>query len=420
MSEPPLAALANFVFRPFRKKPSKPHRRNLTRLHVEQLETRDLLNAAPILSIPENQYWLVDDDVSFQLSAIDPDGDTISYTALNLPPGLMIDPKAGVISGVVQGDSATYGVTIQATDGKDGADTQFFFIAVAQLRVTSVVFVNPLPGGTATLPGTGMPTTFTIRVSGTGTPNDAEGFFYWGIREPDLLSNDELWRDRLRENVTVAANGTFSVNVDFYLFSQRDGSVSGPDDSSWESPTDPVYGTAGSRWTEHAFTPAAGRVTFNGTADVPAGTTAGLANMTSITATLTGPSGVDNPLSRTTSAFATFTVSITITGTPGATISNLRWMVIEADLNRDDHLVRERGFSATIGTNGTVTITRQFILFSNRKGEISGVDENSEEDSLGSGVAGDRDPVRILIKTSAGRILFDMTEANGLYLRSSI
>ncbi len=56
----------------------------------------------------------------------DLDGDTLSYGATGLPPGLSIDPVTGIISGIIasnaSGPTGTtgYTVTVQVSDGNGG------------------------------------------------------------------------------------------------------------------------------------------------------------------------------------------------------------------------------------------------------------------------------------------------------------
>jgi hypothetical protein len=56
--------------------------------------------------------------VSLQLTAVDPDGDPLTYSASGLPAGLSIDPGTGLISGTLAAGSAgTYTVIVMASDG---------------------------------------------------------------------------------------------------------------------------------------------------------------------------------------------------------------------------------------------------------------------------------------------------------------
>ncbi|WP_170214852.1 Ig-like domain-containing protein [Halomonas halmophila] len=70
-------------------------------------------------------------DVSGNFSDVD-SGDSLTFSASGLPPGLMIDPSTGVISGVLDssasqgGDAGSYQVTISASDGNGGSVAQNF------------------------------------------------------------------------------------------------------------------------------------------------------------------------------------------------------------------------------------------------------------------------------------------------------
>ncbi|MBO1907986.1 tandem-95 repeat protein [Microvirga sp. 3-52] len=86
-----------------------------------------LINDAPeangTISIQANEdaQGITPLDVSTYFS--DPDGDTLTYSASNLPEGLSIDPVTGIISGTINhsasqdGASGVYSVTVTATDG---------------------------------------------------------------------------------------------------------------------------------------------------------------------------------------------------------------------------------------------------------------------------------------------------------------
>jgi len=68
-------------------------------------------------------------DVSGAFS--DADGDTLSYSATELPQGLTIDPDTGVISGTIdnsasqEGSGGVYSVTVTASDGDESTDQTF-------------------------------------------------------------------------------------------------------------------------------------------------------------------------------------------------------------------------------------------------------------------------------------------------------
>ncbi len=64
------------------------------------------------------------DTVYVALAATDSAGNGVNYGAVNLPPGLSIDPLTGLISGTVSGSAhagSPYAVTVTATDRVDSA-----------------------------------------------------------------------------------------------------------------------------------------------------------------------------------------------------------------------------------------------------------------------------------------------------------
>ena len=78
------------------------------------------VNRAPTVTQPVNQTNAENASVSLQVVATDPDaGDTLTYSATNLPDGLTINPTTGLISGTLTYASAAlspYTVTVTATD----------------------------------------------------------------------------------------------------------------------------------------------------------------------------------------------------------------------------------------------------------------------------------------------------------------
>jgi hypothetical protein len=82
-------------------------------------------NQVPTLAAVANQTTTVGQSVSLALSASDPDGDTLSYSASGLPPGLGVNASSGLISGSPT-TAGTYNVTAQVSDGRGGAASQAF------------------------------------------------------------------------------------------------------------------------------------------------------------------------------------------------------------------------------------------------------------------------------------------------------
>ncbi|MCJ7725043.1 MAG: putative Ig domain-containing protein, partial [Acidimicrobiia bacterium] len=76
-------------------------------------------NRAPTLIDPGAQNNAEGDAISLAMVASDPDPDTLTWTAFNLPPGLIIGSASGVISGTLTFDAASsYTVTVRVTDDR--------------------------------------------------------------------------------------------------------------------------------------------------------------------------------------------------------------------------------------------------------------------------------------------------------------
>src|SRR4029077_5721711 len=83
-------------------------------------------NRAPVLTAPANQTSTANSTVSLQLSASDPDGDALTYSATGLPPALTVNPSTGLISGTLSSTSAgTYNVTATAADASLASSKTF-------------------------------------------------------------------------------------------------------------------------------------------------------------------------------------------------------------------------------------------------------------------------------------------------------
>jgi YVTN family beta-propeller protein len=84
----------------------------------------------PVLQNPGNQSGQASTAVTLQLSATDPNGDTVTYGASGLPPGLFVDTSTGAITGTPSA-AGTFNVVVTATDGVN-TDSEAFVWTIAQ------------------------------------------------------------------------------------------------------------------------------------------------------------------------------------------------------------------------------------------------------------------------------------------------
>ena len=113
----------------------------------------------PILDNPGNQAGQVGTAVTLQLFADDPNGDTLTYGASGLPPGLFVNASTGAITGTPSA-SGTFNVVVTATDGVN-TDSKSFVWTIAQ--GPPYVLNTPPPPPPALV---GSTVTFTASVTG--------------------------------------------------------------------------------------------------------------------------------------------------------------------------------------------------------------------------------------------------------------
>lgn len=89
-------------------------------------ELLELSNSAPkILSMPPTS--VAEDQFDYQVKAIDPDGDRLTYHLETAPPGMTISTETGLIAWQIQPDQqGTYHVRLAAKDGQGGMAFQEF------------------------------------------------------------------------------------------------------------------------------------------------------------------------------------------------------------------------------------------------------------------------------------------------------
>jgi hypothetical protein len=83
-------------------------------------------NLPPVLADPGEPQSDEGESVNFALSATDPETDPLTYAATGLPPGLVLDTGTGVVTGILDYDSAgTYPVQVEVADATDHDDASF-------------------------------------------------------------------------------------------------------------------------------------------------------------------------------------------------------------------------------------------------------------------------------------------------------
>jgi len=81
-------------------------------------------NFAPSLASPGEQSSSLDEAVDLPLTAVDPDGDLLEFSAQGLPPGLSIDSTSGAIQGAAN-TAGTYTVSVTVSDGSETTGVSF-------------------------------------------------------------------------------------------------------------------------------------------------------------------------------------------------------------------------------------------------------------------------------------------------------
>ena len=113
----------------------------------------------PVLVNPGAQSGAAGTPVSLQLSATDPNGDTITYAGSGLPPGLFVNASTGAITGTPT-SSGSFNVVVSATDGVN-TDSESFVWTVA---VGPPYILNTPPPPAPAVAGSSV--TYTASVTG--------------------------------------------------------------------------------------------------------------------------------------------------------------------------------------------------------------------------------------------------------------
>ena len=150
-------------------------------------------NTAPTLAAPGNQTGDVNQPAALQLQASDTPGQTLTFSATGLPPGLVLTTSTGRIAGT-PATAGTYNVVASVTDGELTVGRSFTW--TIRPANTAPTLTNPgnqtsdvnqaislqlqasdTPGQALTFSATGLPPGLTIAGAGiAGTPTAAGAY----------------------------------------------------------------------------------------------------------------------------------------------------------------------------------------------------------------------------------------------------
>ncbi len=134
-------------------------------------------NTDPTVDIVADQTNAEGDTISVDVDAIDPDNDSLTYSATGLADGLTIDPTTGEITGQVTQTAATgspYAVTVTVEDNRGGVATTSFGWTVTPVNVAPVL--DPIGDQT-----TGQGQTVSLFATATDDDGDTLGFSATGL-----------------------------------------------------------------------------------------------------------------------------------------------------------------------------------------------------------------------------------------------
>lgn len=160
---------------------------------------REGSTAPPNLTNPGPETGTVGDQVQFAISAADPTNDALTFSSLSLPPGLVINPDTGLISGTLT-TPGVYPVTITVTDGWTTVAAIFEWTVNAQPVAPAVMLSTA--SGTVTGPFE-VTATFTDSISGL----TASDFQVTNGSASGLAGSGRVWKI----TVTPSAAGVLTI-----------------------------------------------------------------------------------------------------------------------------------------------------------------------------------------------------------------
>jgi YVTN family beta-propeller protein len=157
------------------------------------------LNTAvvPVLASPGSQTSVVGTPVDLPMTATDPNGDPLRWSASGLPPGLGIDPTSGRISGTPSA-AGVFSTVIAVSDGYNSASTTITWTVNSQAPLV----LNPPSAAAPSAAGTAAG--FTASASGQGVT------YSWDFGDGTPVTD---WSPNPEANHVFTRAGVFYVTV---------------------------------------------------------------------------------------------------------------------------------------------------------------------------------------------------------------
>ncbi len=151
----------------------------------------------PQVTNPGARNGTVGSAASLQVSATDPNGDTLTYSATGLPTGLQINPASGLISGAPTA-AGSYNVVVSASDGVNSASASFVWTITGSTPLT----LTTTPVSSAALAGSSV--SFSASASGVGVQ------YAWNFGDG---SPDTAWSASSVVTKVYSQPGTYVVTL---------------------------------------------------------------------------------------------------------------------------------------------------------------------------------------------------------------
>lgn len=172
---------------------------------VDTIRITVAANTAPTVTDPGDQTSTVGDDVSLQIVASDDDGDTLTYSAVELPNGLDIDPSTGLISGTVADNESPWGTIVSVDDGTETTTVSFTWTVDDAPPTNTAPQVDPIADQT-----NDEGDVVSVQIGASDDDGDALTYAVSGL--PDGVSADA--NGLISGTIAAGAAGGYTIDVD--------------------------------------------------------------------------------------------------------------------------------------------------------------------------------------------------------------